>query len=54
MNSDMINAFKSCGLSAAEFYDAFERLRLIGIKVGPYSEAELKARKENRIRILEI
>ena len=52
MKSNILNSFKSCGLSAEEIYEASERISLLGRKVGPYSEAELKARGRDRIKML--
>ena len=52
MKSNILNSFKSCGLSAEEMYEASERISLLGREVGPYSEAELKARGRGRIKML--
>jgi len=52
MKSNILNSFKSCALSAEEIHEASERLSLLGRKVGPYSEAELKARGRGRIKML--
>ena len=51
MNSDLNILLKSCGLSAADMYEAADRLRILGRKVGPYRKAELKAREKGLIAL---